>query len=95
MEGGSEGSVGAVHDTPCSECAKRGIVCRGPPVGTCKSCAKLRSKCEKSRGQVRKASMAKGKGKEEVLGECTVYAKSCVLILSFFFFFFLNALSAP
>ena len=30
--------------------------------------------------------MAKGKGKEEVLGECTIYAKSCVLILSFFFF---------
>ena len=75
MEGGSEGLVGVVHDIPCSECTKMGFVCCGPLVGAYQSCLKLHSKCEKSRGQVWKESAAKVKGKEEVLGECTIYAK--------------------
>ena len=73
---------GSLSNVPCSQCTKRGFVCQGPPVGTCQSCLKLCSKCEKSRGQVRKASTVKEKGKEEeVLSECAVYAESCKLIL--------------
>ena len=75
MEGGLEDSIGMVHDIPCSEWAKRDFVCCGPLVGTCQSCSKLCSKCEKSRGQGQKASAVKEKEKKEVLGECTVCKK--------------------
>ncbi|KAG6379223.1 hypothetical protein JVT61DRAFT_11671 [Boletus reticuloceps] len=46
-----------VHDPPCEPCDKQDRQCVGVPNRTCDSCAKLKSKCDKSRGRG-------GKGKE-------------------------------
>ncbi|KAG6379224.1 hypothetical protein JVT61DRAFT_11672 [Boletus reticuloceps] len=48
-----------VHDPPCEPCENQDRQCVGGPNRRCDPCAKLRSKCDKSRGKDRKGKETK------------------------------------
>jgi hypothetical protein len=65
-----------VHTVPCAVCMRYGVICCGPVLGTCTECKRMKSKCNKSKGNGKVASDGKGKASGKLYNSSPAFLDS-------------------